>query len=650
MCGITGYFSLDQNRRQALQDALPAMTQQLYNRGPDHQQQWYSAGGDCGLGHARLSILDLSDNGSQPMLSPSGRYAMVFNGEIYNFQEIRRQLEQQGAHFRGSSDSEVLVTAIEYYGIEETLQRIIGMFAFAIWDDKTRQLFLARDRTGEKPLYYGIDNGTLLFTSDLNVFRRCPGVDLSLDPEALGLFFSHNYIPAPYSIFKGIRKLLPGHYLHIAAEGDKLQADQHQYWSVRQPVRADLAADASAEQLLDRTEELLTDAVDKQMVSDVPLGALLSGGIDSSTIVALMQSLSATPVNTFTIGFNEKAFDESGFAEQIAQHLGTHHHCLILEPKDVMDVIPRLSDIYSEPFADSSQLPTFLVSQMARKHVTVALSGDGGDELFAGYDRYHQTLAAFSGKPTATAAAAAHGSTGLARHLKHWDRILDPLITGLRRYPTSLSSTRFYRRWQQKSADSLQAFYRHRIEVWPYGFLQHSMPGIPHYALNNPLAVASDEQPLRALQQLDMLSYLPDDILCKVDRAAMANSLETRAPLLDHRLVELSQSMPEELLVRDNKAKWPLRNILYKHVPQALIERPKMGFAIPIGEWIRGPLRGWSEELLSEQALRQHDLLDNDYIAHAWQRHLNGGVDLSTFLWGILMFQQWYQSWRDYLK
>lgn len=647
MCGITGYLSLNQADQTALGAALPAMTQQLYNRGPDHQQQWYSPGGICGLGHARLSILDLSENGSQPMLSPSGRFAMVFNGEIYNFQSIREQLESLGATFRGSSDSEVLITAIEHYGIEKTLQQIIGMFAFAVWDEAEKQLFLARDRTGEKPLYFGTTDDTLFFTSDLNTLKKCPTVELSLDEAALGLFFSHNYIPAPYSIFEGVNKLLPGHYLRISAAGGKLSFDQHQYWSVFSVSEFD-SGSASHDELLQRAESLLTDSVDKQMISDVPLGALLSGGIDSSTIVALMQSLSATPINTFTIGFHEKAFDESGYAEQIAKYLGTHHHNLTLTPTDIMDVIPRLADIYSEPFADSSQLPTFLVSRLARKHVTVALSGDGGDELFAGYDRYNQTLNRF--RQQSNPNPGLELTARLAGRFKSSDRVLDPLISAVRRYPTSLSSTRFYRRWQQNSAHSLQPFYRHSIEIWPYGFLQLNPPPSPRYALNDSTYDASDRRQLQQLQLLDMVSYLPDDILCKVDRAAMANSLETRAPLLDHRLIELSQQMPEALLSQNGKSKWPLRNILYKHVPAELIERPKMGFAIPIGDWIKGPLRSWASELLSKQALQQHGLLDDAYITHTWNRHLNGGVDLSTYLWGILMFQQWYDDWKAYLK
>lgn len=649
MCGITGYVSLDKTDQAGLSTSLAAMTQQLYNRGPDHQQQWFSDSQLCGLGHARLSILDLSDNGSQPMQSPSGRYCMVFNGEIYNFRELRNQLESRGATFRGSSDSEVLISSIEYYGVEKTLQSIIGMFAFAVWDEQQKQLYLARDRTGEKPLYLAEKDHTLIFTSDLNVFRQCPTFDLTLNQEALGLFFSHNYIPAPYSIFNNIHKLLPGHYLQVSIEDGKLTSEQFQYWSLAEQSSQQVSAGTDSD-WLEKAESLLLDSVDKQMVSDVPLGALLSGGVDSSTIVALMQSLSETPVNTFTIGFREKAFDESGYAEQIARHLGTHHHTLTLTPEDVMNVIPRLSDIYSEPFADSSQMPTFLVSELARKHVTVALSGDGGDELFAGYDRYRQTLNRFHGSPITSGDTDGRSLGTWLSRFKFVDRYIDPLLSSIRNYPTSLSSTKFYRRWQQKSSNSLQVFYRHSIEIWPYGFLQAAALGTPAYALNDPQTVSHLQSPLNALQQLDIASYLPDDILCKVDRAAMANSLETRAPLLDHRLVSLSQQMPEQLMVKDGKAKWPLRHILYRHVPASLIERPKMGFAIPIGEWIRGPLREWSENLLSREALDAHNLLDSDYIAHTWHRHLTANQDLSAQLWGVLMFQQWYQNWKDYLK
>lgn len=649
MCGITGYLTPDKTHQSSLCQALEAMTQQLYNRGPDHQEQWVSQSGLCGLGHARLSILDLSTNGSQPMSSPSGRYQLVFNGEIYNYQELRADLLDRGATFKGSSDSEVLITAIEYYGVTTTLDSLIGMFAFAVWDEQDQRLYLARDRAGEKPLYYGYYNNRLVFTSDLNVFKVCPDVELTLNTESLGLFLAHNYIPAPHSIFRNVYKLLPGHCLTIDIRDGAIVCEENQFWSLDDALNQPRGFDSDT-QALAKVEELLTDSVDKQMVSDVPLGALLSGGIDSSTIVALMQSLSNTAVNTFTIGFEEKAFDESGHAEKIAQHLGTNHHTLILKPEDVMAVIPKLSDIYSEPFADSSQLPTYLVSQLARKHVTVALSGDGGDELFAGYDRYQQTLNRYPSGNVVTHRQNSNLAARLTSNFKGLDRIIDPLLSTARNYPTSLSSIRFYRRWQQRHTHSLQSFYRHAVEYWPYGFLQRHQPADVNFALNDPGTLTPDIPPLKALQYLDMLSYLPDDILCKVDRAAMANSLETRAPLLDHRMLELSMSLPSSLLQCEGKSKWPLRQILYKHVPRALIERPKMGFAIPIGAWIRGPLREWAETLLSPLALDEHGLLDSGYIQYVWHRHLKGDTDLSFYLWGILMFQQWYQSWKSLLK
>jgi asparagine synthase (glutamine-hydrolysing) len=650
MCGITGFFSYDKNLQQSLAQQLPSMTQALYHRGPDFQAQWLSASGLCGLGHARLSILDLSATGNQPMHSTSSRYVIVFNGEIYNYQELKTELVSQGKVFNSQSDTEVLLSAIESWGIEKTLPKLNGMFAFSVWDTKTNSLYLARDHAGEKPLYYYQSEQSVVFSSDLNTFKACPEIPLSIDEQALALLFSHNYIPAPYSIFQNIHKLEPGSYLHISGQGESLSYSHKTYWSAEKAFNQKNQHN-NEQHALECFEKLFCDSIEKQMVSDVSLGALLSGGIDSSTVVALMQSLSTKPIDTFTIGFKEAQYDESPHAKAIAKHLGTNHHELILSSKDIQEVIPSLPQIYSEPFADSSQLPTYLVCQLARTHVTVALSGDGGDELFAGYSRYQSILKQsksniLSTKPEKNTSF----SSKIFRHLKTADYILDPVLSQLRQHPTVLNSTKLQRMLLNRTNQPLPDYYRRKIEYWPYGYLNKACPKPANYGFNQVSALPNKNSALTTLQFMDFNTYLPDDILCKVDRAAMANSLETRVPLLDHRLIELSLQFPAKLLNKNGLSKWPLRHILYKHVPKKLIERPKMGFAAPVGLWLKGPLKAWADDLLCSASLDSHNLLDRNYIQHAWKMHRDTDADLSFHLWGVLVFQQWYREWQPYIQ
>jgi len=649
MCGITGYYSLDASTKEGLAHQLPTMVQALFYRGPDNQSHWVSNDKSCGLGHARLSILDLSDAGSQPMHSASGRYSLVFNGEIYNYRELKEELISHCYPFAGDSDTEVLLASIDIFGAEKALQQLNGMFAFAILDHSNNELFIARDHAGEKPLYFYHSEKTIAFASDLHPFKTCKQIPLSINHQALGLYFSHNYIPAPYSIFDHIYKLEAGHYLKIRQNNNRLDLIKKSYWSATN-VFSQPESTESEEQLLVQFEDLLYDSVQKQMVSDVPLGAFLSGGVDSSTIVSVMQDLSEKPIETFTIGFQEKAFDESPYAKDIAKHLSTKHHELIVDAKTVQDVIPQIPAIYSEPFADSSQLPTYLVSKLAREHVTVALSGDAGDELFAGYTRYQSTLDQFN-QASSEAGSKNQSIFGqkILHHFKHFDYWLDPLLTRIRNYPTFMSSTKLHHWISKKLNSRLSDYYRQSLEYWPYGILNRTPPATAEYGFNQ-VSYSGMKPDIELLQLMDFLTYLPDDILCKVDRAAMANSLETRVPLLDHRLIELATRFPSHSLSKNHLSKWPLRHVLYKHVPRELIERPKAGFAAPIGIWLKDSLREWADDLLSPEKLESHDLLDPRYIQHIWKSHQKTEADLSFHLWGVLIFQQWYQEWKPYIE
>lgn len=628
MCGLCGFVDRSPARDTPTRLAvLTAMAERIRHRGPDDSGSWQDAEAGIGLGHRRLSVLDLSPEGHQPMRSRCGRYVIAFNGEIYNYREIRAELEaaEGPIPWRGHSDTEVMLAAIARWGLRAALGRFNGMFAFALWDREERLLHLARDRLGEKPLYYGWMGGVFLFGSELKALRAHPAWRGEVDRDVLALFLRHGYVPAPHAIYRGIRKLPPGCFLSLpgAAPAGQEPAPQA-YWSALQ-VAAEGAARPHAVapgQAIDELEALLKDAVALRMEADVPLGAFLSGGIDSSTVVALMQAQSAQPVNSFSIGFHEQGFNEAVHAAEVARHLGTRHTELYVSPEEAMAVIPLLPQLYDEPFSDSSQVPTYLVSKLARQHVTVALSGDGGDEFFAGYDRYffaNNLWRGFGWLPL-----------GLRRGLAR-------VLASLPRLPGDLP---------QKLAGVLPA--ASREELFHYLSSYWRQPERLVHGAREPATVLTDPARwprvgsfIEFMMAMDMVGYLPDDILVKVDRASMGVSLEARVPLLDHRLVEFAWQLPLGLKIRDGQRKWLLRQVLYRHVPRQMIDRPKKGFAVPIGAWLRGPLRAWAEELLDPARLRREGYLDPADIRSRWQEHLDGTRKGHEHLWHVLMFQAW---------
>ena len=642
MCGIVGFIDPSAQDPRATCDA---MLPELTHRGPDDAGVWVEGSIGLALGHRRLAVVDLSPAGHQPMVSASGRYVMVFNGEIYNHDAIRTDLATIGAApaWRGHSDTETLLAAIEKWGLVGTLQAAVGMFAIAVWDRELRRLTLARDRVGEKPLYYGRQGAVFLFGSELKPLRRHPRFRGEVDRGALALYLRHNYVPDPLSIYVGIRKLEPGTWVEFDERGTETARDA--YWSAVGVVEQGRACPfrGSDTEAVAALEHVLGQAVSSQMVADVPLGAFLSGGIDSTTIVALMQERSSRPVRTFTIGFSDPAFDESPSARAVAAHLGTEHTEFRVTPADAMAVIPRLPHIYDEPFSDSSQIPTFLVSQLARQHVTVSLSGDAGDELFGGYNRYFwaQRIWRNVDRVPAPLRRLANGMI-MARSADAWNGTFDVLNRVLpARLRTTRSGHKLHRLAGLLGAESPGAIYRSLVSHW-----------------ENPSEVlASGQEPASRLEGLmaddgsgtfpermmlwDLLTYLPGDILTKVDRAAMAVSLETRVPLLDHRVIEFAWTLPMHMRIREGQGKWLLRQVLYKRVPRAMMERPKMGFGVPINEWLRGPLRPWAEDLLDERRMREEGYLNPTPVHAKWREHLSGQRDWAYWLWDVLMFQAW---------
>lgn len=655
MCGFTGFL---QGQWPALEAParLKAMTDAIAYRGPDSEGYWLDAVGNVALGHRRLAIVDLSSAGAQPMHSAGSRYVIAFNGEIYNHLALRGELEKGRtvSAWRGHSDTETLLAGFDAWGIEATVKKCIGMFAFAVWCRQTRTLTLGRDRLGEKPLYYGWqgagEGAAFLFGSELKALKAHPAFSAPVDRGALSLLLRHNYIPALHCIYAGIAKLPPGCLLTVslADRTPRLQT----YWSGKGVVEQCLARPfaGTPAQAVDALEALLKSAVRQQMVADVPLGAFLSGGVDSSTIVALMQAVAkeqgGQPVKTFTIGFNEAGYNEAEHAKAVARHLGTDHTELYVSPQQALDVIPKLPGLYCEPFADSSQIPTFLVSHMARQHVTVSLSGDAGDELFGGYNRYvlgHQLWGKLQRLPTGVRRTVAGVLTGLSPAA--WNRLLGPLQGLLpKRLAQANIGDKLHKGAGVMGAAGTAELYRLLVSHWtdPASVVigGEERPTVLTDAAQQP---ATDHF-VHQMMALDMLSYLPDDILCKVDRAAMGVSLETRVPLLDHRMVEFAWSLPLAYKLRNGVGKWPLREVLYRHVPRELIERPKMGFGIPLDNWLRGPLRGWAEELLGEQRLRQEGYFHPAPIRQKWAEHLSGQRNWAPHLWTVLMFQAWLEQ------
>lgn len=647
MCGLTGGWS--RQRFQQLRNALPRMTDSLVHRGPDDSGYWFDAEAGIALGHRRLSIVDLSPAGHQPMASASGRWLIAFNGEVYNHLDLRAALEAAGEAptWRGHSDTETLLAAVEAWGFEATLQRSTGMFAIALWDRDERALWLARDRFGEKPLYYGWNRGVFLFGSELKALCAFPGFDAQVDREALALYLRHNAVPAPFSIRQGIRKLLPGHVLRLPTDDLEQGAvgQPEPFWSAAEKAGAgrDTLFTGTEAEAADELERLLCDAISRQMMADVPLGAFLSGGIDSSLVVALMQVQSSRPVRTFSIGFNEEAYNEARHAEAVARHLGTEHTELYVSPTDAMAVIPRLSTIYDEPFSDSSQIPTLLVADLARRHVTVALSGDGGDELFGGYSRYF--LAAhrwgqISSVPMPLRQLASRGITAVP--VKAWNAayaVVSPFIPRRRRW--GLPGEKMHKGAAVLSRDSGAALYRDLITHWEP---QTLLPEISEPTSFGPPRGGALLGLTEYMMLEDACHYMADDILVKVDRAAMACSLETRVPFLDHRVFEFAWRLPIEYKIRNGVGKQLLRQVLNRHVPQALIDRPKMGFGVPIDSWLRGPLKDWAAGLLDPVRLKNDGYFDPEPITRKWNEHQSGKRNWQYHLWDILMFQAWLDS------
>lgn len=644
MCGIAGI--LDRRQRlteSALAAAVNAMTGAIAHRGPDGDGVWTDAEAGIGLGQRRLAIIDLSAAGAQPMASACGRYVAVYNGEIYNYAELRADLEKAGVAFRGHSDTEVVLEGFVRWGVEATIARCIGMFAWALWDRKTRVFRLIRDRLGVKPLYYAFDGTRLLFGSELKALRAAPDWRPTIDRAALAAYARRGYVPSPQTIYAEAKKLPPGQILEWREGAAPIL---NEYWSARDAARRGRAAWGTAideRETLRRLEALLEDAVEKRLVSDVPLGAFLSGGIDSSLVVALMQKCGTGKAKTFTIGFDETGYDEAKHAKAVAAHLGTDHTELYVTPGHALGVVPRLADMYDEPFADSSQIPTFLVAEMTRKHVTVALSGDGGDELFAGYNRYIWAEKLWSHlapipAPLRGLAASILGSVpaGAANFL-----------AGLA--PAKLRPIRPHEKIAKLAEilrlDGIDAVYRRLISQWPdpSRIVRDATEELGPLA--DPALAADMPESVARMQLIDSVTYLPDDILAKVDRATMATSLEGREPLLDHRLFEFAWSLPPSFKLRGGVGKWPLREILKRHVPAELFERPKMGFGVPIDSWLRGPLREWAEDLLDEKRLAEDGLFEPAPVRAAWAQHLAGTRENHYPLWTILMAQAWKRRW-----
>src|ERR1041384_135422 len=637
MCGITGFWST-----RALGEHPPELLNRmgttLSHRGPDDSGVFFESGSGLGLSFRRLSIIDLSAEGHQPMASSSGRYIIIFNGEVYNFEEIRAELGTQT--WRGHSDTEGMLAAIERWGLETAVKHFVGMFAFALWDRHEHRLHLVRDRLGIKPLYYGYINGSFVFASELKAIRAFPGFQSIIDRDTLAAYMPCAYVPVPYSIYRDTHQLLPGHILTLdSAEGPPSLAS---YWSAAGAAEEGLKSriEGSEEEVLEQLHQKLLEAVRLRMIADVPLGAFLSGGIDSSMVVALMQAQSARPVKTFTIGFREDVYNEAAHARKVAEHLGTEHTELCVTPQDASDVIPLLPSMYDEPFADSSQIPTHLVSKLARQHVTVALSGDGGDELFCGYSRYTfinslwKVLKRIPGPAAKGMAKLIHsispatinGSLGRLRlpaKLKNspghkFHRLADHLVV----QDAAEVCLRTLSMWQDTAA-IVPGSHEHDVIAQALRRFS-SMPTVPELAMLT-----------------DLTNYLPDDILAKVDRASMAVSLEARVPVLDHRVVEFAWRLPLKFKLRRGKTKWALRQILYRYVPAELVERPKMGFTMPVDLWLRGQLREWAEDLLSPDSLGRHGYLAVKPVRDKWEEHVSGARNWQHLLWPVLMFQAW---------
>lgn len=632
MCGISGFLTLRNYNPSYYRDTLIKMGNELESRGPDAQGIWYDEFNGIGLSHRRLSILDLSETGNQPMRSNNGRYVIVFNGEIYNHHRIREDLRLSGniIQWNGTSDTETLLKAIEIFGLANALKRCRGMFALALWDEKESKLSLARDRVGEKPLYYGIQNGELLFSSQINSLKVHPSFSAGISNIATFQFLKYGFVPAPLSIFNDIFKLLPGQILNVC--GKTLQFDFETYWSFEKVVIEAKANPfcGSFEEASNKLDELIVDAVNQQMISDVPLGAFLSGGIDSSTIVGVMQSISSKKVKTFSIGFGEKGFNEAIYAKAVSEYLGTEHHELYLTPKDTLKIVPEMPDYFDEPFSDSSQIPTYILAKITKKEVTVALSGDAGDELFCGYNRYLATN----------------------RYWSYLSKLPISIRFFIEKIYSSTPKKNLFLKSQillnklDKASTVLQS--RDLDELYfkllsknqqPEEFLLNPVPYIKDIIGKSPECNLTD---IERMMFMDFQSYLVDDILVKVDRCSMAVSLESRVPFLDHEIIEFAWSLPESYKIKGARGKLVLRDVLKKYVPDELIERPKKGFGIPLDDWLRGPLVDWVETFINRDFLDRQKIFRTDIVLNIWMEHKSGKRNCGESIWNILMFQAWY--------
>ncbi len=659
MCGFCGFVTSDSlsSSFEGAAQTIVSMMDKINYRGPDDSGHWLDEHSRLALGHRRLSIQDISAAGHQPMHSASERYVIVFNGEIYNFPEIRTEIEQLKPNhpWRGHSDTEIMLEAFELWGIEASLTRLVGMFAFALFDKHEKTLYLARDRMGEKPLYYGWQGGSFLFGSELKSLQAHADWKGDINRDMIAPYLRYNNLPETTSIFQGISKLMPGTYLQIKLDG-KANAvgttpQQHTYWSVKETAIAGATTHAftgSADEAVEGLDKLLRKAIQGQMISDVPLGAFLSGGVDSSTVVALMQDLSSGNTKTFSIGFSEDEFNEAHHAKAVAEHLGTDHTEMYVSPQQAMDVIPKLPTLFDEPFADPSQIPTFLVSELAKKHVTVSLSGDAGDELFCGYSRYHETPKKWAKIANIPAPLRSILSIALAKTpVKVFDAMLALANPGLKALGKSVVSEGQLKNLaiflQSNNVDDV---YHYVSSKWknPESLVKNANPIHSVFFEENAMMSDFDADPRRNFMYMDQRTYLPDDILVKVDRCAMAVSLEGRIPMLDHRIVEYAWSLPTSLKVKEGQDKWALRQVLFQHVPREMIERPKMGFGVPIDSWLREPLRDWAEDLLDETKLHQQGFFHSKPIRKKWDEHVSGKKDWSFYLWHVLMFQQWYEA------
>jgi len=651
MCGIAGFITAEPLDAFEMESRVRSMADRLFQRGPDDSGAWVHAEVGIALGFRRLAVNDLSEAGHQPMKSASGRYVIIFNGEIYNFLELSVLLETLGYKFRGHSDTEVLIAAIEKWGLESALGRAAGMFAFALWDREERLLHLVRDRVGIKPLYYGWSGSTFLFGSELKALRGNPAFVPEIDPDAVALQLRHRCVPQPYSIYRGIKKLPPGTIFSIRSSQSRISGSgsSRAYWSATEVIERgnETPFSGSDQDAIEQLDALLGSVVSQHMIGDVPTGAFLSGGVDSSTVVSLMQAQTNRPIKTFSVGFHENGYNEAQYAKLVATQLGTDHTEVYLTPTETLEVIPRLPTLFDEPFSDSSQIPTFLVSALARRDVIVSLSGDGGDELFGGYNRHVlgprlwkilERIPKFARRRLATMIQKTPSTL--------WNRtcsfVLPVVPTDFRLHALRGETQKLEGLLMARSIDE---FYKALISSWMHPEEVVSEPAVSAAVFSTLSERTKLHDFTLRMMYFDLITYLPDDVLTKVDRASMSVGLEARVPLLDHRVVEFAARIPLQMKIRNGRGKWVLRKVMSRHIPQTQSERPKMGFSIPLGAWLRGPLRDWAEGLLGENRLRREGHFRSEPIRRLWADHLTGRSEGGDLLWTVLMFEAWLQHW-----